>query len=305
MAQRGKRYNAPRPIDVNLNNVRIGGNYAALLRAQGNSNVTSAKPNTELEPAHIAPERAAFVEKMKNRMQEPNWCAGYHWLMLRENYEIYEREDGLTMDEYYEIAKVAINTGPEQMNRLRKDKVSDVRYYELCKIMASHAVFADVDYEKLNRGTPNGTYKIANIVVDSLCKATEEFEIQNAVRSIRNEAKSQTSHMSERYAAQLLFYMWLIVHNELLVGVRDKDITEFVEKGLVVPMDADIYLVKFAQNAKTNPCTGLMKSVRLGEGLHVPEFCKKAQSRVLDIYERAFVNAKKTHASQTLRMYQK
>lgn len=288
MAQRGKRYNAARPIDVNLNNVRIGGNYAALLRAQGNSNITSAKPNPELEPGHIAPERVAFVEKLKRRMREPDWCAGYGWLMLRENYEIYEREDGLTQDEYYEIAKVAINTGPEQMNRLRTDKVSDVRYYELCKIMASHAVFYNVDYEKLNRGDSNGTYKIANLAVDSLCKLTADFEVQNVVRSIRNKAKSQTPHMSERDAAQLLFYMWLIVHNELLVGVSNKEITEFVDKGLVIPMDADRYIMKFTQNAKNNPCTGLLKSIMLGQGKDVPEFCKKAQSRVLDVYDDVF-----------------
>lgn len=286
MAQRGKRYNAPRPIDVNLNNVRIGGNYAALLRAQGNSNVTSAKPNTELEPAHIAPDRVAFVEKLKKRMREPEWCAGYSWLMLREDYEVYEREDGLTRDEYYEIAKVAINTGPDQMCRLRTDKVSDVRYYELCKIMASHAAFYGVDYEKLNRGTSNGTYKIANLAVDSLCKLTEDFEVQNVVRSIRNKAKSQNPHMSERDAAQLLFYMWLIVHNEALVGVNNKEITGFVDKGLVIPMDADRYIVKLTQAANNHPCTGLIKAVEPCQGKNVPEFCQKAQKRVLDIYDR-------------------
>ncbi len=304
MAKRSKSYNVARPINIDLSRVRIGGNYAALQRA---NNQDKSNTNPELEPAHIAPERAAFVEKMKNRMQEPNWCAGYHWLMLRENYEIYEREYGLTQDEYYEIAKVAINTGPEQMNRLRKDKVSDARYYELCKIMASHGIFdnVSVDFEKLNRGESNGIYKIANIVVDSLCKATEEFEVEHAVRSVRNEAKSQNSHMNERDAAQLLFYMWLIVHNELLVGVRDKEITEFVDKGLVNPMDADRYIVKLTQNAEKNPCTGLLKSIRLGQSKNVPEFCKKAQSRVLNIYERAVVNAKKTHVSQTLHMYQK
>jgi len=293
MAKRSKSYNVARPINIDLSRVRIGGNYAALLRA-GNQDKSNTNP--ELEPVHIASERREYVEKWKYWMQEPRWCAGYSWLMLRENYEIYEREEGLTQDEYYEIAKVAINTGPNQMNRLRKDKVSDVHYYELCKIMASHAVFAGVDYEKLNHGTSNGTYKIANIVVDSLCKATEEFEVQNAVRSIRNEAKSQNSHMSERDAAQLLFYMWLIVHNELLVGVRDKEITEFVEKGLVMPMDADRYLVKFTQNAEKNPCTGLLKSVRFGQSKNVPEFCKKAQRRVLEIYEHVTAVANKTHA---------
>ena len=285
--QRGKSHGAARSVSINLDNVRIGGNYAALLRAgnQDKSNVALVKPNPELEPAHITPERVEFVEKLKRRMREPDWCAGYGWLMLRENYEIYEREDGLTQDEYYEIAKVAINTGPEQMNRLRTDKVSDVRYYELCKIMASHAVFYNVDYEKLNRGTSNGTYKIANLAIDSLCKLTADFEVQNVVRSIRNKAKSQIPHMSERDAAQLLFYMWLIVHNEALVGVNDKEITGFVDKGLVIPMDADRYLVKFKQNAAKNPCTGLINSIGLCEDLHVPEFCKKAKSRVLDIYD--------------------
>ena len=295
--QHGKSHGAARSVSINLDNVRIGGNYAALLRAgnQDKSNVAlTNKPNPELEPAHIAPERVAFVEKLKRWMREPNWCAGYSWLMLRESYEVYEREDGLTQDEYYEIAKVAINTGPEQMNRLRKDKVSDVRYFELCKIMASHGIFdnVSVDFEKLNNGTPNGTYKIANFVIDSFYKAEHEYQIQNAACGLRRGAKYQ-DYMSERDAAQLLFYMWLIVHNGLFTRVSDKDITEFVDKGLVTPMDADRYIVKLTQNVAKSPCTGLIKSVRLGEGLHVPEFCRKAQSRVLNIYDDVIEREKK------------
>ena len=69
-------------------------------------------------------------------------------------------------------------------------------------------------------------------------------------------------------------------------------ITEFVEKGLVITMDADRYLVKFTQNSKNNPCTGLLKSIRLGQSKNVPEFCKKAQSRVLDIYEEVIKREK-------------
>lgn len=295
MAQKGRYHRPTKTITVNLDNVRIGGNYAAMLRASGQdkSNAAAVKPNINLEqePAYIAPERVAYVEKIKNWMREPNWCAGYSWLMLREDYEIYEKRDGLTRDEYYEIAKVAINTGPEQMNRLRKDKVSDARYYELCKIMASHGVFQDVDCEKLNRGTQNGAYKIANLAIDSLCKLTADFQVKYAVRGVRNVTKEQ-KYMGERDVAQLLFYMWLIVHNSLLTDVSDKDITEFVEKGFVIPMDADRYIVKLTQNAKTNPCTGLMKSVRLGEGLHVPEFCKKAQGKVLDIYDEVIKREK-------------
>lgn len=287
MVKRGKSYNTPRSIDIDLDRVRIGGNYAAMLRAQGNSGVTSAKINPELEPAHIASERLAYVEKIKNWMREPNWCAGYSWLMLREHYDAY----GLSPDEYYEVAKVAINTDPHQMNRLRKDKVSDVRYFELCKIMASQCAFSDVDCEKLNKGTQNGTYKIANLVLDSLCKETADWYVCDAVRGIRKMAKEQ-KYISERDAAQLLFYMWLIVHNGLVTGVSDKDITEFVDKGLVIPMDADKYIVKLTQNAQKYPCTGLMKSVRLGEGVHVPEFCKKAQGKVLDIYEEVIKREK-------------
>ena len=295
MAKR-KNYNTPRNITVDLNHVRISGPYAEMMRARNQDKSNAAlvtKPNSELEPAHIAPNRMEYVEKWKYWMQEPRWCAGYSWLLLRENYELYEKEEGLTKDEYYEIAKVAINTGPEQMNRLRKDKVSDVRYFELCKIMASHGIFdnVSVDFEKLNNGTPNGTYKIANFVIDSFYKAEHECQIQNAARGLRRGAKYQ-DYMSERDAAQLLFYMWLIVHNELLVGVRDKEITEFVEKGLVIPMDADRYLVKFTQNSKNNPCTGLLKSIRLGQSKNVPEFCKKAQSRVLDIYDEVIKREK-------------
>lgn len=277
MAKRSKPYNVARPINIDLSRVRIGGNYAALQRA---NNQDKSKSNPELEPAHIAPERETYVEKIKNWMREPNWCAGYSWLMLREHYDAY----GLTPDEYYEVAKVAINTDPHQMNRLRKDKVSDVRYFELCKIMASQCAFSDVDCEKLNKGTQNGTYKIANLVLDSLCKETADWYVCDAVRGIRKMAMEQ-KYISERDAAQLLFYMWLIVHNGLVTGVSDKDITEFVDKGLVIPMDADKYIVKLTQNAEKSPCTGLMKSVRLGEGLHVPEFCRKAQGKVLEIYD--------------------
>ena len=295
MAKKKRNYSTtPKSITVDLNKVHIGGQYADMLRASNQDKSNAAlvtKPILELEPAHIASERREYVEKWKYWMQEPRWCAGYSWLLLRENYELYEREEGLTRDEYYEIAKVAINTGPEQMNRLRTDKVSDVRYFELCKIMASHAAFYGVDYEKLNRGTSNGTYKIANFVIDSFYKAEHECQIQNAARGLRRGAKYQ-DYMSERDAAQLLFYMWLIVHNELLVGVRDKEITEFVEKGLVNPMDADRYIVKLTQNAAKSPCTGLIKSVRLGQGLQVPEFCKKAQSRVLDIYDEVIKREK-------------
>lgn len=283
MAKRSKSYNGARPIKIDLSRVRIGGNYAALRRA---NNQDKSNTNPELEPAHIAPERREYVEKWKYWMQEPRWCAGYSWLLLHENYELYEKEEGLTRDEYYEIAKVAINTGPNQMNRLRKDKVSDVRYFELCKIMASHGIFdnVSVDFEKLNNGTPNGTYKIANFVIDSFYKAEHECQIQNAACGLRRGAKYQ-DYMSERDAAQLLFYMWLIVHNGLFTRVSDKDITEFVDKGLVTPMDADRYIVKLTQNAAKSPCTGLIKSVRLGQGLQVPEFCKKAQDKVLNIYD--------------------
>ncbi len=279
MAKRSKSYNVARPINIDLSRVRIGGNYAALQRA---NNQDKSKSNPELEPAHIASERREYVEKIKNWMREPNWCAGYSWLMLREHYDAY----GLTPDEYYEVAKVAINTDPHQMNRLRKDKVSDVRYFELCKIMASHGIFdnVSVDFEKLNNGTPNGTYKIANFVIDSFYKAEHECQIQNAACGLRRGAKYQ-DYMSERDAAQLLFYMWLIVHNGLFTRVSDKDITEFVDKGLVTPMDADRYIVKLTQNAAKSPCTGLIKSVRLGQGLQVPEFCKKAQDKVLNIYD--------------------
>lgn len=294
--QHGKSHGAARSVSINLDNVRIGGNYAALQRANNptQNDAQLARPVLECEPAHIAPERREYVEKWKYWMQEPRWCAGYSWLLLRENYELYEKEEGLTRDEYYEIAKVAINTGPEQMNRLRKDKVSDVRYFELCKIMASHGIFdnVSVDFEKLNNGTPNGTYKIANFVIDSFYKAEHECQIQNAACSLRRGAKYQ-DYMSERDAAQLLFYMWLIVHNGLFTRVSDKDITEFVDKGLVTPMDADRYIVKLTQNAKKNPCTGLLKSIRLGQSKNVPEFCKKAQSRVLNIYDDVIEREKK------------
>lgn len=286
--KKGKSYNAPRRVSINLDNVRIGGNYAALARANNptQNDIRLIMPSSEREPAHIAPERVAYVEEWKKWMKEPHWCSGYSWLMLRENYELYEKEEGLTQDEYYEIAKVALNTGPNQMNRLRKDKVSDVRYFELCKIMASHGIFdnVSVDFEKLNRGISNGTYKIANFVIDSFYKVEYACQIQNAACSLRRGAKYQ-DYMGESDAAQLLFYMWLIVHNALFTRVSDKDITEFVDKGLVTPMDADRYIVKFTQNVAKNPCKGLLQSVRLGENLQVPEFCKKAQSKILEIYD--------------------
>lgn len=291
MANKRKSYNIPRSTTVNLNNVHIGGPYADMLRAKGQdkSNTALMKPNSELE-SYIAPERREYVEKLKNWMREPNWCSGYSWLMLREDYEIYEKQDGLTKDEYYEIAKVAINTGPEQMNRLRKDKVSDARYYELCKIMASHGVFQDVDYEKLNKGAFNGTYKIANLTIDSFVKLTEPWEFNVPCAYIAHVAREQ-QYVTPAEGAQLLLYMWLIRHNA--GEYSDGEIRHLVNENLITPADVTKCLDRLEKAVEKGPCTGLLKSIELGRTRDVPDFCQAAYRQVLSIYQKV-VDASKS-----------
>ena len=121
-------------FNVDLNRVKIGGNYAAM---QDVRQKMSAK-----QRQIFSPERTAIIQSLKDQIKDSH----YYWLLLCENYESH----GLSGDEYFEIAKYAIDLYPGQMNRLRDDKLTNEQYFEICKVSFVYGKLSFIKFDKLS-----------------------------------------------------------------------------------------------------------------------------------------------------------
>lgn len=270
------RFNhVPRTITVDLGRVRVGGNYAAMLRAKKVADVQAAT-----EKLTFTPERAAYVEKQKRAIsQDENY-----WAELTDCYDAFEKQDGLTRDEYYEISKFAVNTYPDQIVGVRADKMTDARYYEVCKIMANNGIFVNFDFAKANRGRDGGTYRIAQTAIESFGKIEHYNELKNTIRNINDVARG-LEDMTQAEAARVLFHMWLVVQNPWISGISNQKIADMYNKGLITEALAGQYVKQVYNASQTQKFTAVLQDYDYSE-TGIPGFCRNEYYKITDIYDR-------------------
>lgn len=272
------RYNhTPKIIIVDLGRARIGGNYAAMLRAKKLAEVQAATASLK-----FSPERTAYIEKQKQAIQQDKNL----WIELNVHYDLFESGDGLTCDEYYELAKCAVDAWPEYMADLRTDKITDMRYYELCKIMASHGVFQDVDFIKANKGNDSGVYRVAQAAIGSFGKIEQPYMLKHYAQSIRGAVEAR-SYMTEPQAARVLFHLWLIVQNPDVSGVLNREIANLADQGLIGDAVAGQYVKQLSNASQTQNFSALLAAYSQGNNKRdIPVFCKRAYYQIADIYKK-------------------
>lgn len=279
------RYNhIPKTITVDLGRTRIGGNYAAMLRAKKVAEVEAATA-----PLQFSPERMAYVEKQKQAIQQDQ----NFWVELNVHYDLFEARDGLTRDEYYEIAKFASNTYPEynDWDLLRSDKMTDARYYEVCKIMALHGVFSNsANFAKINKGRDSGVYRLAQVAIDSFGKIESVDTLRNTIRNINAQARSQ-EYMADSEAARVLFHMWLVVQNSWISGISGKQIADLFNNGLITEALAGQYVRQVYQASQTQKFEAILQGYDYAE-IKIPAFCEQEYYKITDIYDRIVKKAK-------------
>ncbi|MBO4672073.1 MAG: hypothetical protein J5608_00275 [Alphaproteobacteria bacterium] len=270
------RYNhIPKTITVDLGRTRIGGNYAAMLRAKKVAEVEAATA-----PLQFSPERMAYVEKQKQAISQDE----HYWAELTTYYDAFEKQDGLTRDEYYEISKFAVNTYPDQIVGVRADKMTDARYYEVCKIMANNGVFSNFDFAKANRGRDGGVYRIAQTAIESFGKLEYHDELSTAIRRI-NEVARGSEYMTQIEAARVLFHMWLVVQNPWVSGVSNQRIADMYNKGLITEALAGQYVKQVYNASQTQKFAAVLQNYDYSE-IGIPGFCKDLYYKITGIYDR-------------------
>ncbi len=262
---------------INLNNVRIGGAYGAMQRAKKIADIQSA-----MAKQTFIPEREEYIKNKSAAIK----LDALVWFDLCNNYELYEKHECLTKDEYYEIAKCAVDAWPEYMADLRTDKMTDMRYYELCKIMASHGVFQDVDFIKANKGNDSGVYRVAQAAIGSFGKIEQPYMLKHYAQSIRGAVEAR-SYMTEPQAARVLFHLWLIVQNPDVSGVLNLEIANLADQGLIGDAVAGQYVKQLSNASQTQNFSALLAAYSQGNNKRdIPVFCKRAYYQIADIYKQ-------------------
>ena len=172
----------PRIIRVNPDTVRIGGGaYAALRNAEQKKQFEQKQTETSQEKRteNVMPEnteRKKHIDSIKDAIGRSH----YWWMDLFYAYDEYH----ISEEEYFEIAKYAIDLYPHQMSRVRDDKLSANNYYDVCCVMAQHGVFEDVKCEKLQmaeiRGVKDPVLDICFKVIKTLSAFKSHTRIHKA-----------------------------------------------------------------------------------------------------------------------------
>lgn len=142
-----KKHSRGGGIIIDTRNIKIGGGaYAAMKETEKQEEQKKAilQQKTPQEKKQEQAERRKYIEDIKAAIKRTH----YWWMDLYVSYDEYHN---LSEQEYLEIAKFAIDLYPDQMHRVRTDKLSANNYYEICTVMAQHGVFYDVNIEKLQQ----------------------------------------------------------------------------------------------------------------------------------------------------------
>lgn len=196
-----KDYKYGKSLKINLNSVRIGGGaYAVLRNAEQKQSDKQKQTEAQQEISKIESitpenaERRKHIESIKDSIRRTH----YWWMDLFLSYDDYN----LTEDEYFEIAKFAIDLYPLQMNRVRVDKLSANNYYEICKVAAKHGVIQDIQYDYLSKAkiknVKNPVFDIMKIALDSKNSVYLQINIAQQLKSLGENAKNFIRYYEKR-----------------------------------------------------------------------------------------------------------
>lgn len=172
------KYNHRGTVRINLDNVKIGGGaYAALKEAETKEKQKKAiVEQSESKPYTNYSERDKYLNAIKSDLMNTH----YWWMMIYLHYDDYKFSE----QDYYEIARFAIDLYPDQMDRVLVDKLTPNHYYEICDVMARRGFFNSVDYEKLKRADVNNP--VLNIMITAYKESGKLAKSTKATRSQQN-----------------------------------------------------------------------------------------------------------------------
>lgn len=178
----------------------------------------------------FAPEPVKLSEQAEKLKQDIAKSAGF-WAALRENYDNYN----ITPEEYFEIAKFAIDLYPLTMGKVRDEKLSAKQYYDLCAIMAKRGVFNGINYGKLTNAYPNALYKIMFIaLIKSVFLPTNDNEDapdnEDTPSTILSAMRKNSRRFQPKEKNALCFALWVCMQpREFVESISCEDL-----KGITV-----------------------------------------------------------------------
>ncbi len=201
-----------------------GGAYAAFHNAK----------NSFLNPGANTIKLSRQAETIKKDIE----TRPYYWVKLHDD------DLGLTKDEYFEIAKFAIDLYPLTMNCVCDGKLTANQYYDVCAIMSKHGVFELVNCNKLAKACPEDVpdplYKIMlDALINSVFSPTDYSE--DTPTRIRSAMRQNGQLFQPNKKAALCFALWIcmkpkydkndISYNDL--ATITKETVEVVKKVII------------------------------------------------------------------------